>query len=414
MLLKDVAPHVNWRYVFTDTGAEERENIESLDRLEAYLGKPIERIMKDEKGLFELIEDFGGFLPGPRDRYCTKYLKLLPFQNWILQFEGRNIWMFVGIRADEEGRLAFAIDGAETIFPFIELGITRSWVYRKLADTIGIPKFYATRTRSGCTVCPFQRTSEIIGLLERSPLEFIRGASLEKLSEEDVVRHPEGTPFWKDSGVARNWLSLPKPDSARDLEGRLKNARKADLFGTRIFVGAEMFVDGFPGYEEFVWHQRIVCFSTTLAGVKQQLDGRYKHIRNTSEVYDMEPDDVLHKAKFAVYYIELPSDVLDTAGPQPGSYTWHSGKSYNQIRHIVQWSERALHAEHQRQQASTTPNELSVQYEWMQSAKACIEKAMNPLGNVVLSQWYQPTDIVRESDDEEEVLRRTPCPMCSL
>ena len=153
ILLHEIAPEIDFRMVFTDTGAEELDTIKALDRLEAWLGRRIERI--GEKSLFELIEEFNGFLPSPRDRWCTRELKLEPFRDWIKQFEGRQKWMFVGVRADEADRLAFALDEVETEMPFVDLGLDRAWVYRKLTQTIGISRAYLTRSRSGCTVCPY-------------------------------------------------------------------------------------------------------------------------------------------------------------------------------------------------------------------------------------------------------------------
>ena len=55
ILLHEIAPHIPFRMVFTDTGAEEKETLEMLDKLEAYLGKKIERI--SETTLFSLIQD---------------------------------------------------------------------------------------------------------------------------------------------------------------------------------------------------------------------------------------------------------------------------------------------------------------------------------------------------------------------
>ena len=211
LLLHELAPHINFRMVFTDTGAEEAPTLAMLDRLEEWLHKPIERLKS--KGLFDLIRDYNGFLPSPTDRYCTRVLKLEPFREWISQFQGKTKWMFVGIRADESSRLAFAIDEVETVMPFVEMGINREWVYRKLASTIGISSSYRTRTRSGCISCPYQRTSELIGLLQRSPAEFELGASCEKLSAADSGRHDPGVPLWRDTGISANWCSLPTPDS---------------------------------------------------------------------------------------------------------------------------------------------------------------------------------------------------------
>lgn len=66
ILLHEIAPHVPFRMVFTDTGAEERETLETLERLETWIGKPIERL--GEKSLFDLIAQYKGFLPSPKDR----------------------------------------------------------------------------------------------------------------------------------------------------------------------------------------------------------------------------------------------------------------------------------------------------------------------------------------------------------
>ena len=417
LLLHEIAPQIPFQMVFTDTGAEEQDTLDQLNKLEAYLGKPIERIQ--ENSLFALIEDFSGFLPSPRDRYCTRQLKLVPFRRWITQFDGQRKWVFVGVRADESDRIAFTLPEAETEMPFVDLGITRDWVYRKLAATIGISKSYRTRSRSGCTVCPYQRTSELVGLLQRSPEEFARGARCEKLNARDAVRHSAGVALWEDTAIAQNWHSLPTPESDHTIQkGRLANAKAPDLFGTRIFIGGEFFVDGMPGCEEFIWHQRVVSFSPTLHGIKKQLDGRYQHLLSTPEVYDMTPAEVRANARFAIWYIELPCDVFDPRGIQSSgdepSYTWHQGMSYRQIRHIVDWATRALHAEFQRRQAATTPPLLSVQHEWAETAKEAVAEARSPVGSVLLSQWYQPSEIVSAPESEEEQVRRIPCPMCQM
>lgn len=412
ILLRQMWPDLPVRYVFTDTGAEEQETLDYLDRLQDYLGQPIERLM-GEAGLFDLVAQYGGFLPSPRDRYCTRVLKLEPFRDWISQFSGIQKWMFVGIRQDED-RLAFTLDEVGTVMPFVDLGVTREQVYRGLAGTIGIPRTYKTRSRSGCTTCPYQRTNELVGLLQRNPAAFRQGAALEKLDAVDLARHAEGVPLWRDTRTSANWLSLPMPDSSEDLQGRGKKAKAPDLFGARVFVGGEFFLAGFPGLEEFCWHQRVACFSTTLAGVKQQLDGRYQHLLGTSEVYEMDPDTLRQSARFAIWMVELPSDVFDPEGPKGHGYTWHQGKSYRQIQHIVDWATRALHAEHMRQEAAKSPHPLTVQHEWSEASRESLAMAQAPLGSVLLSQWYQPSEKVHEPETEDEALRRIPCPMCQI
>ena len=417
ILLHEIAPHIPFRMVFTDTGAEERDTLEMLDKLEAYLGKPIERLCG--QSLFDLISAFSGFLPSPRDRWCTRELKLVPFRRWLSQFDGQKKWIFVGVRSDEGDRLAFSLPDAETEMPFIDLGITRDWVYRKMASTLGISRSYKTRSRSGCTVCPYQSSQELVGLLQRSPEDFERGERCEKLNIRDKERHQAGIALWNDTAIAQNWHSLPIPDSEETIQkGKLAKAKAPDLFGNRIFIAGEFFFDSMPGCAEFIWHQRVVSFSPTLDGIKKQLDGRFQHLLSTPEVYDMTPEDVRQRARFAIWYIELPSDVFDPSGIRSSgddrSYTWHQGKSYRQIRHVVDWATRALHAEFQRRQATLTPPVLSVQHEWTESSKEALVEASAPLGSVLLSQWYQPSEVVAEPQSEEEAIRRIPCPMCQL
>lgn len=417
LLLHELAPHINFRMIFTDTGAEEATTLAMLDRLEEWLQRPIERLKN--KGLFDLIRSYNGFLPSPTERWCTRELKLVPFRDWIAQFAGKKKWMFVGIRADEADRLAFTIDEVETVMPFVEMGINREWVYRKMAATIGISASYRTRTRSGCISCPYQRTSELVGLLQRSPAEFDVGASCEKLSATDLARHDPGVPLWRDTGISANWCSLPMPESDSEIRrGGTKNSKVPDLFGARVFIGGEFFMDGLLRPDEFAWHQRVVCFSSTLAGAKKQLDGRYQHLLSTAEVHGMTADEMREKARFAIWYIELPSDVFDPTGisrsEEEPSYTWNEGKSYRQIRHVVEWATRVLNAEFERRLAATTPPILSPQYEWSESARETLAEAKEPVGSVLVSQWYQPSEKAVEPETEEEVLRLTPCPMCHI
>jgi hypothetical protein len=62
-------------YVFCDTKKELRETYEYLDRLEAYLGRKVERL-NAERGFDHWLQVYGGYLPSPRMRWCTRQLKL--------------------------------------------------------------------------------------------------------------------------------------------------------------------------------------------------------------------------------------------------------------------------------------------------------------------------------------------------
>ena len=75
-------PELKIEYFFTDTGKELPEVYEYLGRLEGFLGQPILRLNPDRDFDFWL-KQYNDFLPSPQSRWCTKQLKLKPFENWI-------------------------------------------------------------------------------------------------------------------------------------------------------------------------------------------------------------------------------------------------------------------------------------------------------------------------------------------
>ena len=413
-------PHIHFKMLMTDTGAESSETMDFLVEIERATRNTIE-VVRGEHTLWSLIEKYKGYLPSSLSRWCTRELKLVIFNKWMKQFADQRMTMYVGVRADEPTRVAFDIENVETVLPFREIGWRREHVFQYLASTIGVPKTYLTRTRSGCTVCPFTRTFETVGLYQRLPAEFERGQRYEKLLPVDQRRHQPGPALWKDSGIALNWLGFPLPQANEITRNR---GHDADLFGTRgIFAACEFFFGAMPGMEPFIWKQRFLSYSPTLAGLKKQVDGRFAHLLDTAEVHDLTPDEVRKEVKFAIYYVECPGDVFDPDGPT-GGYTWQQGRSYAQIRHITDWVTRILHAS---QLASTAAmhvkNQLSVQFEWMCSAQegiAAAEDSGNPLGQVVDSMWYTPREPAiacqiqdAESDDLDEIDLK-PCPMCTI
>ena len=80
--MRQAHPELDIEYFFTDTGKELPEVYEFLGRLEGYLGKPIERLNPRRDFDFWLRE-YNHFLPSPQTRWCTRKLKLKPFEQWI-------------------------------------------------------------------------------------------------------------------------------------------------------------------------------------------------------------------------------------------------------------------------------------------------------------------------------------------
>ncbi|HBI01021.1 MAG TPA: phosphoadenosine phosphosulfate reductase family protein [Chitinophagaceae bacterium] len=113
-------PQLDIEYYTCDTGKELQETYDLITRLEGYLGKKItllEAAKTETQDPFDfLYQSFGGYLPSSNARWCTKYLKLQPFE----QFVGDDLVVsYVGIRGDEdrEGYISKK-PNIQSIFPF--------------------------------------------------------------------------------------------------------------------------------------------------------------------------------------------------------------------------------------------------------------------------------------------------------
>lgn len=201
LYMRDKIPDME--YVFCDTGEELTETYEYLDLVESYLGKKIIRL-NARAGFDHWLKVFGGYLPGPRMRWCTKLLKLKPFEKYI---GDEKVVSYVGIRADED-RVGYLSgkDTITTVFPFKEDGIDYDGVMKILNDSgIGLPPYMKWgRTHSGCYFCFFQRKIEWVRLLETYPEDFEKAQAYEKISTED------GKTFTWIEGLQLKELRKPK------------------------------------------------------------------------------------------------------------------------------------------------------------------------------------------------------------
>lgn len=177
--LRDRVPQME--YVFLDTGKELPETYEYLDRIEAFLGKPIIRL-NAEFSFDHYLEVFGNYLPSASARWCTKMLKLKPFEKFV----GDDLaYSYIAIRADED-RVGYISHKANLIpkYPFRDDGLVYSDIMRILEESgIGLPAYYSWRSRSGCYFCFFQRKSEWLGLKREHPDLFEKAKAYEKVDE---------------------------------------------------------------------------------------------------------------------------------------------------------------------------------------------------------------------------------------
>ena len=201
-------PELDIEYFFTDTGKELPEVYEYLGRLEGFLGQPILRLNPDRDFDFWL-KQYNDFLPSPQSRWCTRQLKLRPFEQWLRPKleDGETIYSYVAIRSDEEYREGYASKNERLIvrLPFKEVGIDKAGVLEILDSAgLGLPAYYAWRTRSGCTFCFFQQKIEWVRLKEQHPEAFQEAKAYEKNSVE------HGSPFTWSQGEALEELERPE------------------------------------------------------------------------------------------------------------------------------------------------------------------------------------------------------------
>ena len=179
--LKDTYPEIHEKieYFFSDTGAELKEVYNFLDKLEAHLGKEIIRLSSG-KDFEHWLKLHNNYLPSPRQRWCTRTMKIKPFEAFVGNDKAIS---YIGIRADEnrEGYISHK-ETIKAVFPFIEDGLIRSDIFKILEDSVGIPEYYRWRSRSGCYFCFFQRQDEWLGLKRNHPDLFEKAKEIERTS----------------------------------------------------------------------------------------------------------------------------------------------------------------------------------------------------------------------------------------
>ena len=218
-------PGIEIEYFFTDTGKELPEVYEYLGRLEGFLGQRI-RMLNPDRDFDFWLKQYNDFLPSAQTRWCTRQLKLRPFEQWVrpLLEDNKKIYSYVAIRSDEEYREGYSSKHKNLIIklPFKDAGIDKADVLDILEGAgLGLPKYYSWRTRSGCTFCFFQQKIEWVRLKEHHPNAFEEAKAYEKNAKD------HGSPFTWSQGESLEMLEKPGriQQIKLDHEQRLKRAR---------------------------------------------------------------------------------------------------------------------------------------------------------------------------------------------
>lgn len=223
--VRQTMPEIDVDYFFTDTGKELPEVYEFLGRLEGFLGKPILRLNPRRDFDFWLRE-YDNFLPSPQTRWCTRQLKLAPFEQWVRPMlnAGDKVYSYVAIRADEDYREGYTSKhpNLKVSIPFREAGIDKAGVMEILESSgVGLPRYYEWRSRSGCTFCFFQQKIEWVRLRERHPEAYEDAKAYEKTALEC------GTPFTWTKGEPLS--DLEKPERVAQVKQEYENRRRREL-----------------------------------------------------------------------------------------------------------------------------------------------------------------------------------------
>lgn len=196
-------------YFFCDTGKELEETYQFLERIKARLGITIAHLSA-ERGFDHWLDVYGGMLPSPKARWCTKQLKIVPLEAFIGDDEAVT---YVGIRADEhrEGYISTK-PNIRAVFPFKEEGLVKTDILRILEDSgIGMPTYYKWRSRSGCFFCFFQRKIEWVRLAEEHPSMFAEAVRYEET-------HSDGRRYTWTSGESLTELIARRETITADHE----------------------------------------------------------------------------------------------------------------------------------------------------------------------------------------------------
>ena len=233
--LRDRIPEME--YIFHDTGKELPETYDYMARLESILGRPVVRTTPDDS--FEhWLAVYGDMLPSNHRRWCTKMLKLKPFEAYI---GDEPVINYVGLRADEKRTGYISTKPNITaVYPFQEDGIVRADVIRILEDSgLGLPPYMEWgRSRSGCYFCFYQQKIEWVRLKRTHPDLYdkakeyeVRSAAVSKAftwsSKESLfeLEQPE-----RMAEIERNW----------EAAGARRVAKRENLPLASVLAGVEV------------------------------------------------------------------------------------------------------------------------------------------------------------------------------
>ncbi len=174
--------------IFCDTGMEFPEMYDHIDKVEAYIEKPVTRLRYTQSFEYLLGEfkkksgKIGYGWPDFRNRWCTAYLKRGIFKKYINKLD--HVIEYHGIAKDEEHRTEKnKTTGRNIVYPLVDWGITEKealdYCYDHGFDWGGL---YQQFDRVSCWCCPLSRIGELRTLYVNYPDLWKRLQELDKKS----------------------------------------------------------------------------------------------------------------------------------------------------------------------------------------------------------------------------------------
>ena len=181
--LAEVEPR-SYIYVCTPTGDELPDVVRHWNKLEEIFSAPIIKVSTGQT-LQSLIEN-KKCVPNWRMRFCTKELKIIPYQSWIMNH--LPAISYVGLRADEQGRSGIEWDN--------ELKLTTRYPLRDWGWGIGEVHEYLIQRkiiipdRTDCARCFYQTLYEWY-LLWMNHTDIYAHAEAQEVKYSHTFRSPQ-------------------------------------------------------------------------------------------------------------------------------------------------------------------------------------------------------------------------------
>ena len=166
--LHDKYPQLDVEYYFCETDKELDETYRLIENLEVYFGKKIRKLRavpnSPEDQFDHFLKLYGNFLPSANARWCTRAMKLEPFEAYI---GSAPTISYVGIRGDEdrEGYISHK-ENIQPIFPFRK----NIWSQEIVNQTLSNKNIELLKDISFQFV-PVDKSKQLIKILE-TPLSF--------------------------------------------------------------------------------------------------------------------------------------------------------------------------------------------------------------------------------------------------